>query len=242
MHRGVLCSSTEERCGFLSFHFQVHKLNLKLKSVYAAFPGLQSKLVWQEHQPGRISTERDCVIAITYKATSLMLLSGILTEASEQGFLSQLGPVIPSLFFLCPLPKIPRKAVKSDIQWNQSFVLLAGYPPLNLRGTWGHSLWLNKWLLCPGGINLTQACQHKPCIFMGSFQRNYTGSEFLFSSETQHPLACPRHSHCLAAQPWRAVMHLYWFVASETGVRDLEWEHEGWKWHQGKGKEHSHYI
>lgn len=45
MHCGLLCSSAEERCGFISFHFQVHKLSLKLKSVYAAFPGLQSKLV-----------------------------------------------------------------------------------------------------------------------------------------------------------------------------------------------------
>lgn len=178
-----------------------------------------------------------------------MLLSGISTEANKQGFLSQLGPVIPSLFFLCPLPKIPRKAVKSDRQWNQSSILLPGYPPLNLRGTWGHSLWLNKWLLCPGGINLMQACQHKPCIFMGSFQRNCTGSEFPLGSETQHPPAClrterhvPGTRRCLTAEPWRAVMHLYWFVTSGTGVRDLEWEHEGWKWHQAKGKEHSHYI
>lgn len=178
-----------------------------------------------------------------------MLLSAISTEANKQGFLSQLGPVIPSLSFLCPLPKIARKAVKSDRQWNQSSVLLQPYPPLNLRGTWGHSLQLNKWLLCPTGINLTQACQHKLCIFMGSFQRNCAGSEFLFSSETQHPLAClqmerhvPGTRCCLTAEPWRAVMHLYWFVTSGTGVRDLEWEHEGWKWHQGKGKEHSHYI
>ena len=142
-----LYSSTGERCGFIPFHFQMHKLNLKLESVDAAFPGLQSEPVWQEYHQGRISTERHCVIVIASKPTSLMLLSGISTEASKQGFLSQLGPVIPSLSFLCPLPKIPRKAVKSDRQWNQSSVLLPGYPPLSLRGTWGHSLWTSDWII-----------------------------------------------------------------------------------------------
>lgn len=116
-----------------------------------------------------------------------MLLSEFSNQAREQGLLSQLVPVMLSLFFLCPLPKIPRKAGKSDRLRDQSSALLPGYPPLNLRGTWGHSLWLNKWLLCPGGINLMQARQHKPCIFMGSFQRSCTGSELLFSSKAQHP-------------------------------------------------------
>lgn len=56
-------------------------------------------------------------------------------RSKKKGFLSQLGPIIPSFFFLSPLPKTPRKAVKSDRQWNQNSVLLPGYPPLDLWGT-----------------------------------------------------------------------------------------------------------
>lgn len=40
-----LYSSTGEQCGFILFHFQMHKLNLKLELLDAAFPGLQSEPV-----------------------------------------------------------------------------------------------------------------------------------------------------------------------------------------------------
>lgn len=66
-----LYSSTGEQCGFILFHFQMHKLNLKLELLDAAFPGLQSEPVWQEHQQGRIRTERHRVIVITPKAHRL---------------------------------------------------------------------------------------------------------------------------------------------------------------------------
>lgn len=181
----LLYSSAGGQCGFFPSHFQMHKTNLVLESVDAAFPGLQSELVWQEHQQERINIERQHMITVTCKAHFVVLLSGILTKASKQGVLPQSGPINPSLLFPCPLPKIHRKAVKPDRQRNQRPVLLPGYPQLNLWGTWGHCVWLNKWLFCPGGINLMWACQRKPYIFMGSFQRSCMGSEFLFSSETE---------------------------------------------------------
>lgn len=147
------------------------------------------------------------------------LLPWCLWVGSQQnkGFsLSVVLQTPPSLF---SAPIVHRKSVKPERQWSQRSVLLPGYPLLSLQGTWGHSVWLNKWPLCPVGINLMWACQHKPGIFMGSFQRSCMGSEFLFSSKTQLLLALLWMEACPRTEPWRAVKHLYWFVTSGNGVR-----------------------